>query len=203
MKKLIIAIDCDDVIVPTAPMIIEHYNKTYGTTIELKDFYSNDLRVWDTKDNTAAKDRVDLYLESDEYQNTKPFVEAIEAIRKLGEHHELHLVTGRADFLSVATEKMLSEHFPGLFASLEFTNFFGKNPRSKADVCAQLHADYLIEDHLHHAKVVAECGTKVLLFGEYPWNQTDEPLHPNIQRAHDWAEVVRVLVKDNISHGAI
>jgi uncharacterized HAD superfamily protein len=194
MKRLVIAIDCDDVIVPTAPMIIEHYNKTFGTSIELKDFYSNDLRVWDTKNDQSAKDRVDLYLESDEYQNAKPFVEAIDAIHKIGDHHELHLVTGRADFLSLATETMLKQHFPGLFTSLEFTNFFGQNPRSTADVCMQLHADYLIEDHIHHAKVVAECGTKVLLFGKYPWNQTNEPLPSTIQRVNDWPDVVRTLV---------
>jgi len=194
MKRLVIAIDCDDVIVPTAPMIIDHYNKTYGTNVELKDFYSNDLSAWGAESDQSAKDRVDLYLESVEYQNAEPFIEAIEAIRKLGEHHELHLVTGRADFLSAATEEMLSLHFPGLFKSLEFTNFFGQNPRSKGDVCTQLSADYLIEDHLHHAKVVAECGTQVLLFGEYPWNQTDEPLPANVQRVQGWSGVVSTLI---------
>jgi uncharacterized HAD superfamily protein len=196
MKKQIIAIDCDDVLVPTAPMILAHYNSTYGTAIALKDFYSNELSVWGVEDGTIARDRVDAYLETEEYQNATPFIEAIDAIHTLGEYHELHLVTGRTDILTTATEKMLTEHFPGLFTSLEFTNFFGEKARSKAEVCLQLGADYLIEDHLHHAKVVAECGTNVLLFGTYPWNQTDEPLPSNIRRVQNWQEVVDVLVND-------
>lgn len=42
-QKHIIAIDCDDVLVETAPLILAHYNKTYGTHLELKDMYSKDL----------------------------------------------------------------------------------------------------------------------------------------------------------------
>lgn len=196
MKKFVIAIDCDDVIVPTAQIILEHYNKNYGTNITLDKFYSKDPEVWNVSDMAIAARRVDDYLMTEEYQHTPPFKESIEAISELAKYHELHLVTGRADFLSESTEKMLAENFPGLFKTLEFTNFYTENPRSKADVCVNLKADYLIEDHLYHANVVAECGTKVLLFGEYPWNQTDEPLPPNIQRVRDWNEVVRKLTVD-------
>jgi 5'(3')-deoxyribonucleotidase len=194
MKKLIIAIDCDDVLVPTASLILDHYNRTYSTSIALKDFYSKDLSVWGVSDVATAIERVEAYTKTEEYQHTKPFEDSIEPIRELSNYHELHLVTGRADFLTVATTNMLTEHFPDLFTSLEFTNFFGQKARSKADVCTQLNVDYLIEDHLHHAKVVAGCGTNVLLFGDYPWNQTDEVLPPNIQRVRDWHEIVSALI---------
>ena len=82
MKKLIIAVDCDDVLVPTASMLIAYYNRTYGTQIELKDFYSNNLDVWGVKDDITARNRVDAYHETDEYQNAKPFAEAIEAMHE-------------------------------------------------------------------------------------------------------------------------
>ena len=194
MKKLIIAVDCDDVLVPMAPLILEYYEKTYGTHIELKDFYSRDLSIWGVPDIATAIERVEAYTRTEECQHTKPFEDAIKSIHELAKYHELHLVTGRPDFLTEATKNMLTQHFPGIFTSLEFTNFFGQKARSKADVCMQLSADYLIEDHLHHASVVAECGTKVLLFGDYPWNQSKQ-LPDNIQRVHDWPEVVRVLTE--------
>ena len=193
MKRLIIAIDCDDVIVPTVALHLDHYNKTYGTHIEPKDFYSNDLSLWDVPDTATAIRRVEDYTKTPEYQHAKPFTESIDAIRELGKYHELHLVTGRPDFLTTATTNMLTQYFPDLFSSLEFTNFFHEKARSKADVCTQLNADYLIEDHLHHAQLVAACGTKVLLFGDYPWNQTDKPLPANITRVPDWSAVTKLL----------
>src|SRR6266550_1103303 len=165
MSKRIIAIDCDDVIVATAAAILRYYNKTYGTNIDLKDFYSNDLKVWAVDDDKTAVQRVEKFLATDEYQQLEPFREAIEVTQQLSKHHELHIVTGRPDFLALATKAMLARYFPDIFHSVEFTNFFGQKSRPKAQVCLDLGVDVLTDDHLHHAETVAACGIKVLLFG--------------------------------------
>ena len=193
MKRLKIAIDCDDVIVPTASLILQHYNKTYGTSVGLENYYQYNLEVYGVSETAEAIGRIEEYLYSDEYRNAEPFLEAIGAVQELGEAHELHVVTGRNDHLTEATESMLEKYFPEIFKSVEFTNFFGEKSRSKADVCRELGADILIDDHLHHAKVVAECGVQVLLFGDYPWN-TAEELPENIERVRDWQEVVKRLL---------
>lgn len=193
MNKPVIAIDCDDVIVGTAPAIIAHYNATYGTNAQLSDYYGLDVSVWGTDDATAIA-RVHKYQLTPEFQQAPPFKEAIAAITTLADHYELHVVTGRHDFLAQATKAMLQEHFPDIFKSIEFTNYFSDTPRSKSDVCTALNAKYLIDDHVHHATVVAETGTQVLLFGDYPWNQA-ESLHPNITRTKDWPAVLKMLVK--------
>ena len=193
MRRRTIAIDCDDVIVATAPAILKYYNEQYGSKLELRDLYSPDLTKWAADDKETAVERVESFLKTPEYQNMKPFQEAIEVIVQLARYHTLHIVTGRADFLAVATEQMLETHFPGIFASIEYTNFFGQTPRSKAGVCQDLGADLLIDDHLHHATVVAECGVEVYLFGEYPWNETDT-LPAGITRVRDWHEVARKLL---------
>ncbi len=192
MQKLTIAVDCDDVIVPTASLIVDHYNKTYGTSVELKNLYSYDLKVWGVDDDATAVARVDEYLMSDEYQSALPFVEAIDALRTLSKQHDLHIITGRRDFLATATEKMLDQYFPDLFQSVQYTNFFSDKPRSKSEVCQALQVDLLIDDHLHHAKVVADCGIRVLLFGDYPWN-TSSDLPALIERVKDWPAVVKLL----------
>jgi broad-specificity NMP kinase/5'(3')-deoxyribonucleotidase len=191
-----IAIDCDDVLVETAPLILDHYNKTYGTQLELKDMYSKDLNVWGVSDVATAIERVEGYLKTDEYRNAPPLQEAIAATKHLAKHYELHIVTGRTEFLAVATQAMLDQYFSGVFQSIEFTGFFGDKARSKADVCRDLGADLLIDDHLHHVKQVAESGIDVLLFGEYPWNQTAEDLPGNVRRVSDWEAVTGLLLSE-------
>jgi uncharacterized HAD superfamily protein len=199
MKRLRIAIDCDDVIVPTAQLIIDNYNKTYGSHLTLADMYSDDRRQWNAPDDETAIRRVDEYLKTNEYQQAAPFKEAIHAIKLLGKYHDLHVVTARSDFLSESTIGTLTQHFPNVFQSVEFTNFYGENPRSKSEVCQQLHADLLIDDHIHHAELAAKCGIDVFLFGSYPWNQ-GVITSPNIQRVKDWDEVLERLV-DGVGDG--
>jgi 5'(3')-deoxyribonucleotidase len=189
----VIAVDCDDVLVDTTPNVIAYYNKTYGAHLELKDMYSHDLAVWQVDSDEEAIIRIEKYLKTREYQRIAPFQETIASIKKLSQKHELHVVTGRSEFLSIATQTMLDTYFPGIFASIEFTGMFGERVRSKGDVCAQIGADLLIDDHLVHAERVAEKGIDVLLFGDYPWNRR-EFSSKHITRVRDWLEVERILL---------
>lgn len=191
-NKPVIAIDCDDVIISTAPNIIDHYNLTYGTNIELKDYYSNDEQIWGADRNTFMT-RVYTYLSTPEYQSLKPFQDALATIRELSNSYELHVVTARPDLLADITKKMLNEHFPDTFKSIIFTNHFSDKNISKADICSQLNASYLIDDHLHHAELAASSGLPVLLFGDYPWNQTTT-LPDLITRVGDWQQVRDILL---------
>ena len=113
MNKPVIALDCDDVIVGTAPAIVAHYNATYGTSAKLSDYYGLDATVWGTDDATAIE-RVHKYQLTPEFQDMPPFREAIAAIRQLSAKYEMHVVTGRQDFLAQATSAMLQEHFPNI-----------------------------------------------------------------------------------------
>jgi uncharacterized HAD superfamily protein len=194
MKYHTIAIDCDDVIVGTASLTLNHYNKMYGTHLALKDMYSKDLKVWGVTDDATAIARVEAYQKTNEYQNALPFHEAIEATRRLSKQYKLYVVTGRPTFIETATKNLLERHFPEIFQSIEFTNFFGNKPRSKSDVCRELEADLLIDDHLGHAIPVAQCGIDVLLFGDYPWNYTPEKLPDNVRRVRGWPDVTKILL---------
>jgi hypothetical protein len=88
---------------------------------------------------------------------------------------------------------MLERYFHGLFTSVEHTGMFGKTARSKGDVCVEIGADLLIDDHLHHAQQVAAKNIDVLLFGNYPWNQA-ETLPKHIRRVQGWADVEELLL---------
>lgn len=199
MKKSI-AVDCDDVIVNTAVPTLDYYNRMYGTRVELKDFYSNDLSLWDAPDEATAVRRFDIYVQSSEFFELVPTQAAVETLGELAKYYELHIVTGRPSIVEQATLHWLEEALPGLFKSVIFTNYFvvdenQPRPRSKADVCAELGVDYLIDDHLHHAEVVAAAGIPVLLFGNYPWNVADQ-LPSGVRRVSGWSEVRHVLLAD-------
>lgn len=63
----------------------------------------------------------------------------------------------------------------------------------KAQVCQDIGADLLIDDHLSHAELAAKCGVQVFLFGDYPWNKADS-LSPNITRVGGWGDVAQKLL---------
>ena len=196
MKKPVLVVDLDEVVVETAQNIIDHYNSSYGTNVTLDQYYSADYaETWEAPDRATAIKRVHKYLETDEYFNLKPTQEAIDVIRKLKLKYELHILTGRADFTEAATRKWLARHFPDIFDSVTFTNYFDLSGKrlSKGVICKQLKAVMLIDDHLDHALDTATYGIKVLLFGNYPWNKAKK-LPANITRVANWQAVTKILL---------
>ncbi len=198
-RRLIIAVDCDDVLVPTAAAIINDYNHRFNTSLELSDFYSVDANIrWGTTDRDVVMKRVSEFLHSEEHAEVRPFPDAVTAIAELAKVHELHLVTGRAGFLDQMTKHTIDTYFPGCFQSIEHTNFIvasdsGLQTRSKGEVCAQLGADVLIDDHIVHGESVLEAGVqRVIVFGSYPWNQGDIPASGMV-RCVDWSSVVQEI----------
>jgi uncharacterized HAD superfamily protein len=201
MKRLVIAVDCDDVIVNSALELLKHYHKTYGVEVPPAEAYSNDPKIWGVKDVDERIERVTEYLKTAEYQSLPPIKAALEALLALKEQHELHLVTGRVEFLKPSTLAWIDKHFPGVFTSIEFTNFIVPAShkhvtRSKADIARQLAADVFIEDHPHHARIVADAGVQVLLY-DWPWNRSIGEGVANVTRVRDWREIVDFI--DNLT----
>jgi uncharacterized HAD superfamily protein len=192
-KRRTIAIDCDDVIIATSPYVVGKYNEAYGTQATLDDVYADNLAVWQVASVERLVARMEAFLDTDEFQQVAPFIEAITSIKRLAKYHDLHIVTGRSSILTTATEVMLEQHFPDTFLSIEHAGLTGKTARNKGDVCVDIGADLLIDDHLYHAKQVAERGIDVLLFGDYPWNQV-KTLPNHITRAQNWAEIEKILL---------
>ncbi len=108
-KKLVIAIDCDDVLVPSAQLIVDTYNNTYDTTVTLNDFYNADSG-WQAGGRDEAIRRVDAILRSGATDDITPDPETIDAIKQLASQHELHLVTGRQSYMEPATVKLTHTH---------------------------------------------------------------------------------------------
>lgn len=199
MKNLVIAIDCDDVLVDSSGRIVDAYNKKYKTSIDLDAMYNPNPAAWQASSIEEAIQRFDVLLAEDGILNELlPSEQAVEAVRRLAEDHELHLVTGRQDYLEPFTHQLVHEYFPNLFKSIEHTNYIASEDsksvrRKKSEVCKLINADILVDDHIAHLDDVLTNGLKeVILFGDYPWNR-EVALPSGAVRCTDWDMTLREI----------
>lgn len=168
-RKLVIAFDCDDVLVSTSLRLLEVYNQQYGTCVEPKYLYDKH-GSWGVPDDEAVRRVIELHRQK-VVIDVAPSAETVKAITELrSAGHTLCVVTGRHEFQSEDTIRQLSAYFPGVFSTVVHTGYFGESPRSKADVCLSLGVDIFVDDHIKHCNDVARAGIRSILYGDYPWN---------------------------------
>lgn len=190
-SKPIIAIDIDEVLTPHFQDLIDWYNRKYKTKLTLKHNHPTDPRPWGTDDINVAIRRVHGYYETPQFLNSQPYEEAIRALRHLSRDYSLVVITARDTIIEKVTRDWLDEHFGELISEAHFTarySLMGK-VRTKVSVCLEIGAEYLIDDGLENVIEASAAGIKVLLYGDYPWNETKE-LPPNVTRVKDWQEVL-------------
>lgn len=188
-KRLIIAIDCDDVLIETTEYIVDIYNQQYGTSVELDKSHDQNNEQWRVSDGTLLIQRFNEIQSTEAYARLVPMPEALRVVKQLARDHELHLVTARDGSIEAITEAMLDEYLPGCFTSMEHVG----RDRSKGEVCQQLKADILIDDSIRNLLSALEYGLPAggaLHFGEYAWNRV-EPLPEGVVTCFDWEAVER------------
>ena len=195
-ERLTWAIDCDDVVVPSADTIIRHYNAAYGTNLSIDAMYDNN-NTWGAASHSEAARRVGELLRGGALDDAVPDSETIEALTRLARLDELHMVIGRQSYLEDVTYRMLDRYLPRVFQSVEHTNYYageegsGLIARTKGEVCAAIGADVLLDDLVVHGESVLVYGVKeVLVWGDYPWNRTQR-LGAGMVRCTSWGEVFR------------
>jgi 5'(3')-deoxyribonucleotidase len=190
MRQLVIAIDCDDVLLPSTRTIVDLYNQRHNTNVTYARAHTSGNEEWAAL-REEVRDRIHAVQLSEEYANIQPFPEAVVAVRQLAaDGHRLHMVTARDSKLLQATEAMLKEYFDeGVFTTLEHVGLDG----TKGDVCQRLQADVLIDDSLKHLANAAEYGIDGLLwFGDYPWQGGDQAFGGAVHCV-SWADVEREI----------
>jgi uncharacterized HAD superfamily protein len=196
MTQPVVAIDIDEVLFPFTPHINEYYNQRHGTRLTLADYVHFSLDdVWGAPAGTANQYVTDFL--SREHRHILPVEQAVAALEQLRRHYRLVVVTARDGQMERQTKQWLLHHFPDFFDDIVLAgnSFTGRGFRAKAEVCRDLGAVYLVDDGLHNITECAAVGVSGLLFGEYPWNQTTEPLPANVQRVADWDEATQVLLE--------
>jgi uncharacterized HAD superfamily protein len=188
--KPLIAVDIDEVIFPLVPSLIEYVDTTHKVSISFKDFAS--YKIEDIWPGGPEEGRI-VYKQyrDQEHIEIAPIQGAKEALEHLAKNYELVVITARSTEVEQKTKQWIYRHFPKLFKDVHLLGYDhdGGTHRTKADMCLELGAEYLIDDHPENILLADKAGIKAILFGEYPWNARVQ--YPNtVTKASNWQEVL-------------
>jgi len=194
MSKPIIAIDADDTLFDENTAVRLFHNEKYGTQHTPEDYLRNGVfmnywdRIWDTSTKETER-RYEEFIQFKLQNNLPPLPKALETLKRLKDNYELVVITARDARGVKMTHDALTEHYPDIFNDVHFVPLWGGSEKvTKALICNEVGARYLIDDGFHHCKMAAESGVEALLFGHYGWNK-HQKLLPGMTRTKDWQAV--------------
>jgi 5'(3')-deoxyribonucleotidase len=194
-KKPVIALDIDDCLARMAERIVEYGNKHWGHSLDADEYVEDWITMWDVGHDELQK-RIDkMFFDEELYPALEKINGAGDALAELGKKYRFVVLTARSEMLlKDVTYKWLGDNYPGL---IDEVHFFGKwrcvkgwdANKTKADMCVEIGAEYMIDDQPKHANGAAERGVRALLFGDYGWNRAAD-VHEAVVRVRDWDEVI-------------
>lgn len=190
MKKPVIAVDIDEVLAQHNASLVRFHNERYGTSHTLEDYISDYWsEVWKI-DKVETERRAVEFHETGAHGNLEVVDGALESLKHLQQRFHLVAVTVRRKSTVESTYQWLDMYFPEIFSDVRFIHSWDDpdTTLTKADVCDELGAGWLIDDSVRHCRLMAETGKVGILFGNYPWNQQTE-LPEGVVRLKDWGEV--------------
>ena len=191
MSKEKIAVDIDEVLFPFIDEFIKDHNTRFATALNKSQFHTYEFSGPLGLDVPKTVERVYAFQKQLDSRSSAPFEESREAVTKLSRHYDLAVVTARHPQFESMTLEWLREHYADSFDSITHIGFapIMEKPRTKAEVCLELGAIALIDDSIDHILQCSKSGVEGVLFGNYPWNQSNT-LPPNVTRCPSWHEVL-------------
>ncbi|HKU19235.1 MAG TPA: hypothetical protein VJP80_08315 [Candidatus Saccharimonadales bacterium] len=193
-KRQTIAVDIDDVLARSAEGFAAFSNQQWGGTMTA-DQYTEEWAVAWGVDLDEALRRAEEIHELDVFGRYAYFEEAVPVLRGLKKKFNLVAATSRRAIIRSGTDAWLQRHFPDIFRAVHYAGMWDSNKdvahklkQTKAELCKEIGADYLIDDQLKHCLAVADAGVTSLLFGDYSWNR-QSILPKNVIRVHTWQQV--------------
>lgn len=194
MTRPVIAVDIDDVLSMTAIGFSQYSNQTWGLDTRPEDYTEEWAAFWGVPPEKATEWAKEYHL-TDAYYYYEHFVEAYPVLKSLKENYDLVVVTSRRKEMQDYTQKWLDERFPSIFKEIRFAGIWDvkgktlqKLRQTKAEICRELGAEYLIDDQPKHCLAAQEAGIQSVLFGGYPWG-CREDIPNGVVLAHNWREI--------------
>jgi 5'(3')-deoxyribonucleotidase len=189
MKRPIVAVDLDDVVVDHYEEVVKFHNEAYGTNHTVDDYISDNwAEVWKVDKAEAERRAQEFAARHIKHRRMKEG--AVKGLNHLHERYDLVVVTVRRKQHVQPTLDWVRAELPDLFSAIRFVPVWEEeNCPTKAEVCVELGASYLVDDNLKYCSLAAEAGLQTVLFGSYAWNQADR-LPPGVTRCLDWPAVV-------------
>jgi 5'(3')-deoxyribonucleotidase len=180
---MVLCIDVDNTLCNLQEVVVELFNKKYGSHYKLNDFTEYDIiNILPTRDAIAMKD---MYGEACLYDKVKPMPGAQEALEKLiNLGHNVSLVTD-------AIPKNYGE-------KVAFIKRFFPYIDESHIVCMKhkwmFKCDVMIEDNLQ--TLLAKPSYHRICFN-MPWNKSNRDYVYDIHRCYNWNDVLAAINKIN------
>ncbi|MFH1801834.1 MAG: hypothetical protein ABH864_00095 [archaeon] len=186
-----IGIDLDGVVVDLVTPLLNYYNKKNGTSFVYRQINHHDFWVLLGLSRQDGVQSVDEFMEDTSFDVVKPQEGAIEAIKELGEEHELVVVTSRPELYVEKTLEWIDHYLSGVFDRAVFTHEYPAvaGVVRKGEICKAEKVDVMVEDFDRNLLGCAKFCKKVLLFDQ-PWNQKSQ-LPENGIRIKSWDDVLK------------
>lgn len=190
-----IAIDIDNVLAESAASFVKQSNELFQESITLADYSENWSQMWGVSNEEAERRGVVLRdNQIQKYYSALPG--ANNAINHLSNTYKIVLVTSRRKQAEQLTRDWLDQNFDYSFQEIIFANFWDDITKSaeahrlhKGELYREIEADFVIDDHLKHCLAATEQGAQAILFGNYPWNESPEPV-AGVKRCSNWDQVL-------------
>lgn len=192
MKQKTIAVDIDDVLAISAEALVDFSNARWGTRLTVEDYDEDWGKMWQV-DVVEERRRSDEWHASDGISSKRPQEEGLTVLKHLSQSYRLVIATSRRKIIQEDTRLWLEKHYLGIFDEVHFSGIWDERTPdahmlTKAQLCAEIGADYLIDDQVKHCVGAAEAGIQALLFGDYNWNR-HAALPDGVTRVKNWQEV--------------
>ena len=191
-----IAVDIDDVLSSHSTVFLRYHNENYGTNLTIKDFqvpgeyknyYGQVMGVGEEEGQRRFQKFLDKKVSLKQMVIPKATVKILEDLKR---RFRLEIITARGEDYQKGTEAWLEKHIPNIFDGVHFVELWDREDRkaTKALICQEIGAGYLIDDSVEHCTLAHEAGVQALLFGEYGWNMT-QAIPESVVRVKDWQAV--------------
>jgi 5'(3')-deoxyribonucleotidase len=189
-SKPVIAVDLDDVLAIHVEEFIAFSNKTFGTNLTIEEYNDHWGEMWQI-DHEEAEKRAQLWRTPDRVANfRKPDVDPSYVLEQLIKRFDLVIATARPSVWNDSTVEWVNKQYPNIFKDVRLVPVWtGVKRQTKAEVCHEIGARYLIDDLPDNCEIAATAGIECLLFGDYPWNRQAE-LVPGMTRVANWDAVL-------------
>jgi uncharacterized HAD superfamily protein len=184
MKRLVIGLDIDGVIVDCVSVMLPLLSEVCNRTVRLEDINSFDLKEALDIDEKAENYIWENILGTNLLLAAPPVEGAIDGLSGI-DHHEIRIVTARPASTRDLTEEWLGNK------KIRYDNIVFIEKHNKISAGAKF--DVFVEDYLEEARLFASAGVLTLLFNQ-PWNQAPE-LPDRCRRVYDWKQVLAEVKK--------
>ena len=178
---MVLCVDVDDVICNLQEVVVDLFNKRFGSKYTLNDFTDYDvMNILPAQDGIAMRN---MYGESGLYNKVRPMSGSQDALQKLiNMGHQVYLVTAAVPKTYGEKVEFIKRYFP----------FIDENHI----VCMRhkwmFKSDIMIEDNLQNL-LAKPYYHRILL--DRPWNQSNKDYIYDIHRCRNWNDIVAAVNK--------